>query len=333
MIPYRDPACLNKSKTMKKILLALTLMGCLFQTRAQVKLDDFGRIVLNTFVSPQLKIPEEARKSLETKLSQIATLNGMGGSAANPRFIITAAVNVGTKDIVPGPPQLVAQNLEVTLFTGDAEADIRFSNLVLNVKGVGTNENKAFIDAFKNINPRNKDIAAFLEEGKNKIVSYYAAQCDIILKQADALAAQYKYDEALYKLMTIPETCQECYARSRDGASAIFNRKIESDCTEKVKQARLLWAAESNEAGAAKAVEVLTGIIPSEGCKAEIGKISAEISRKLQDDQRKKYEFDMLEMQKKYDTEQKRLDAEKQIALEQAKNQPVQITYNHIVWW
>lgn len=38
----------------------------------------------------------------------------MGGSQANPRFIITANVNVGTKDIIAGPPQMIAQNIEVT---------------------------------------------------------------------------------------------------------------------------------------------------------------------------------------------------------------------------
>ena len=51
------------------------------------------------------------------------------------------------------------------------------------------------------------------------------------------------------------------------------------------------------------------------------------------EDQKKKYEYDILEMTKKYDTEQKRLEAEKTIALEYFKNQPIKITYNHIYWW
>lgn len=318
---------------MKKTTLIIALLfAWVFDLQAQVMVDDFGRIVLNTYISEKTNLPEEAKKALETKLSQIATANGMGGSAANPRFIITAAVNAGTKDIIAGPPQMIAQNLEVTLFTGDAVDNKKFSSVVLNVKGVGTNENKAFIEAFRNINPKNKEITAFLEEGKNRIVSFYTTQCDFIIKDANTQAAQFKFDEAIYALMAVPEVCKNCYFKSKDAAAAIFNKKIESDCTEKVKQAKLAWAAEPTAGGAMKAATVMTTIIPSGNCKAEINKLSAEIKNKLQEDQKKKYDFDMLEMQKRYDTEQKRLDAEREIAVEQAKHQPQTITYNHIYW-
>lgn len=80
----------------------------------------------------------------------------MGGSETNPRFIITAAVNLGTKDIIAGPPQMIAQNLDITMFVGDALTNTIFSNTTLSLKGVGTNENKAFIEAFKTINPKTK---------------------------------------------------------------------------------------------------------------------------------------------------------------------------------
>ncbi len=158
---------------MKNIkLILLFLLAFQFHSNAQVSLDDFGRIVLNTYLPENNSIPTEAKKALETKLSQITTNNGMGGSIANPRFIITATVNTGTKDIIAGPPQMIAQNIEVTLFVGDAITNTIFSNAIISIKGVGTNENKALIDAFKTINPKNKDIITFLEEGKNKIINY-----------------------------------------------------------------------------------------------------------------------------------------------------------------
>jgi hypothetical protein len=72
--------------------------------------------------------------------------------------------------------------------------------------------------------------------------------------------------------------------------------------------------------------------VPSDNCKTEINKLSIEIKNKLQLEQKKKYDFDMLEMQKRYDTEQKRLDAVREIAVEQAKHQPKTVTYNNIYW-
>ncbi len=317
---------------MKKIICLLVLTVITITSSAQLKLDDFGRVILNSYLPDNINLPSEAKSLLITKLNQIASNNGMGGSQANPRFIITANVNVGTKDIIAGPPQLIAQNMDITFFVGDAITNTIYANTTLRLKGVGTNENKAFIEAIKTINPKNKELLSFLEEGKTKIINYYATQCDFILKQANTLAEQFKFNEAIYELMTVPDICKECYFKSKDEATLIFKKKIESDCTEKLKEAKLIWAAEPNENGALKAAAVMISIVPSDNCKTEINKLSIDIKNKLQLDQKKKYDFDMLEMEKRYDTEQKIIDAQKQIALEQAKNQPKTITFQTIYW-
>jgi hypothetical protein len=317
---------------MKKTLALLLISISTLQAFSQAKLDDFGRVVLNSHLPDNINLPAEAKSLLLNKLNQIASSNGMGGSQVNPRFIITASVNIGTKDIIAGPPQMIAQNIDLTLFIGDAITNTVFSNTTLNLKGVGTNENKAFIEAFNNINPKNNQFKAFLEEGKQKIVDYYSAQCDFILKQAATLSDQFKFEEAIYQLMMVPETCKECYFKSKDAATVIFNKKIDSDCTEKLKQAKLVWSSEPNSDGASKTAAILTSIIPSENCKTEISKLTNEIKKKLQDDEKRKYDFEMVEMQKRYDTEQKRLDALREIAVEQAKNQPKTVTYTNIYW-
>ena len=317
---------------MKKIICLLALTVVTITSTAQLKLDDFGRVILNSYLPDNINLPSEAKSLLITKLNQIASNNGMGGSQANPRFIITANVNVGTKDIIAGPPQLIAQNIDITFFVGDAITNTIYANTTLSLKGVGTNENKAFIEAIKTINPKNKELLIFLEEGKTKIINYYATQCDFILKQANTLAEQFKFNEAIYELMTVPDICKECYFKSKDEATLIFKKKIESDCTEKLKEAKLIWTAEPTENGALKAAAVMISIVPSDNCKIEINKLSIDIKTKLQIDQKKKYDYDMLEMQKRYDTEQKIIDAQKQIALEQAKNQPKTITFQTIYW-
>lgn len=317
---------------MKKIICLLAFTVITITSSAQLKLDDFGRVILNSYLPDNINLPTEAKSLLLTKLNQIASNNGMGGSQANPRFIITANVNVGTKDIIAGPPQLIAQNLDITFFVGDAITNTIYANTTLSLKGVGTNENKAFIEAIKTINPKNKELLSFLEEGKTKIINYYATQCDFILKQANTLADQFKFNEAIYELMTVPDICKECYFKSKEEATLIFKKKIESDCTEKLKEAKLIWAAEPTENGALKAAAVMISIVPSDNCKTEINKLSIDIKNKLQLDQKKKYDYDMLEIQKRYDTEQKIIDAQKQIALEQAKNQPKTITFQTIYW-
>jgi len=299
---------------------------------AQVKLDDFGRIVLNTYLPDNNSIPAEAKKALETKLSQITSNNGMGGSNVNPRFIITAVLNVGTKDIIPGPPQMIAQNIDITLFVGDAITNTVFSNTAISVKGVGTNENKAMIDAIKNINPKNKDITVFLEEGKNKIISYYVTQCDFIIKDAETLAKQEKYDEAIYKLALVPEVCKDCYFKTSELIGNLFQKKINTDCQTKLSKAKLLWSTQQNVKQAEEVIAVISDINPNAACYTAAANFTKEINAKIKADEKVRLELALKKYIDKMELEKQQINAYKEIAVEYAKNQPKTITYNNIIW-
>jgi hypothetical protein len=316
---------------MKKFIL-LFFIAFQFNGNAQVKLDDFGRVILNTYLPDNNSIPAEAKKALETKLSQITTNNGMGLSTVNPRFIITAILNVTTKDIVPGPPQMIAQNIEVTLFVGDAITNTAFSNTIISIKGVGTNENKSLIDAIKNINPKNKDITAFLEEGKNKIITYYSTQCDFIIKDAETLAKQEKYDEAIYNLALVPEVCKDCYFKTSDINATLFQQKIDTDCKAKLSKAKMLWSGQQNIKQAEEVIAVISDINPNAACYADAANFTKEINNKIKADEKARLELALKKYNDKMELDKKRIDAYKEVAVEYAKNQPKTITYNNIIW-
>jgi hypothetical protein len=346
---------------MKKLILFICITTLAFNSQAQVKLDDFGRIVLNTYLPENIALQPEVKALLITKLNQITSNNGMGGSQANPRFIITANVNVGTKDIIAGPPQLIAQNLDITLFVGDALTNTIFSNVTLSLKGVGTNENKAFINALKTMNPKNKMVLAFLEEGKKKIIDYYVTQCDFIIKDAQTLVKQEKYDAAIYKLTLVPEVCQECYFKCLDTITNIYQQKIDADCKIKFNEAKVLWAAERNPTGAEKAASILSTINPMASCQADVTIFIKTIDAKLKESEKVRWRFKMKQYKDKVTAqkEQVRIADEKgkrddtyrekqssrnyeldkissnnarEIAVEYAKNQPKKVTYNNIYW-
>ena len=357
---------------MKRFISVLVLSIIVFSGDAQAKLDDFGRIIINTYLPDNIGIPAEAKNQLESKLSQIASNNGMGGSQINPRFIITAQVNIGTKDIIAGPPQMIAQNLDVVLFVGDALTNTIFSNTTIGLKGVGTNENKALIDAFKNINPKNKEIAQFLEEGKNKIINYYATNCDFIIKEAISMAKQEIYDDAIYKLSLVPDVCQECYYKCLDTLSAVYQQKINTDCKMKFNQAKTAWAAAQNPSGAEKAGDILNTINPMATCQPDINAFIKTIDAKLKADEKARWQFkmkqyaDKIAMQKEkvriaeekskrddtyrenqskrdavsnenqslrnHELDKIRVNAYREVAVEYARNQPKTVTYNNINW-
>lgn len=334
---------------MKKIYLIICFGIHFINMNAQeiLKLDDFGRIALNPYVSEQAKLPAEAKAQLEIKLKQIASNYGMAGSVANPRFIITANISITTKDIIPGPPQQIAQNMDITLFIGDAIENKIFSNIVISSSGVGTNENKAFIDAIKQINTKNKKIETFLEEAKTKIIAYYSTQCDFINQKVVALKQQEKYSEAMYTLAQIPEVCKECYFKALNEMAIVYDLKINNEAISLLKNANSVWSANPNEQGAQEAINYLLKINPQAKCYSDASKLLNTINTKIIADEKER-----LRKQEEYEKRQQKIDAEnakteaelekqrinayREVAVEYAKNQPQVIyrnVYRNIYWY
>jgi hypothetical protein len=304
---------------MRNAISILLLSFFVGSVSAQTKLDDFGRIILNTYLPDKMDLPKESKDLLKTKLSQIASNNGMGGSQVNPRFIITANVSLGTKDIIAGPPQMIAQNVDITFFIGDALTNTVFTNTSLSLKGVGTNENKAFIEAIKTINLKNKDIVAFIEEGKNKIINYYSTNCDFIIKDAQTLVKQENYDEAIYQLSLVPDVCQECYFKCLDSLSSIYQQKIDADCKTKLKEAKVTWTANQTPEGAENSGDILSTINPMASCQTEVDALVKSIDSKLKADEKARWQFKMKQYADKIAAQKEQV----RIALEKSKRDDV----------
>ena len=267
---------------MKKILIIIILaLVQITVSRAQNTMD-VGRIVLHSVViDPENKMPSESKVFLETKLSQIASNNGVGGNGINPRFIIAAKINITTKDIIAGPPQMIAINTEIIFFVGDAITKELYANETISSKGVGTNENKSLIDAIKNINTKNPSLMNLIENGKNKIVNYYSQQCDFIISKCKTLADKQNYDEAIYELMQVPDVCKDCYLKCMAVVKPIWQKKINRDCTLKLNVAKNKWNASQNSKGAVAVAEIIANIEPAASCYKEALVLTESIKNKI----------------------------------------------------
>ena len=276
-------------------------MICFSFTVKAAGADDFGRIVLNTYIPLKSNISTEARTQLESKLTQIATAYGMGGSDANPRFIITAKVNVLTKDVISGPPQMIAQNLDITVYIGDGMDNILFSSSTISVKGVGTNENKAYIDAIKKLNPKSRELETCINEGKQKIIDYYSTNCNFLIKEAMIMCNKGEYDAAMAKLAAVPQVCGECYYACLDTLQYIFQQKIDKECLVKMREAKARWMAGQDKAAADEVGDIISGISPFSTCEPDVSDLMSKIEGKLKADEKAAWDFKV----KKYTENQK----------------------------
>lgn len=299
--------------------------------------DDAARIVLNTHIPDQVEgLTAPAKSNLENKLSQIATKAGMGGSATDPRFIITANVAVITKDITPTAPPMHAYTIEVTLYIGDGLEGAKFATTSVTLKGVGETETKAYMMALKNLKVTDPTYQAFIENGKKKIIEYYNSKCDFILKEADMLSGQNKFDEAIAKLVSIPEVCKSCYDKAMSAVQPIFQKRIDLKCTELMSKSQGIWSASQDEKGAKEAVTVLQEVHPQSKCYKEavnmVDYFFNEIKKRVKELDEREWQLKLKLQQDAVDIKKAEIKAARDIGVAYGKNQP-RVVYNVRTWW
>lgn len=316
---------------MKKIIFLLICVGAI-QVKAQTTLDA-NRIVLNSIVIDKENIiPAEAENQIKSKLEHITTNNGVGGNSINPRFVIAAKISITSKDIIPGPPQMISINLDIILHVGDALDNQLYSTTSISTKGVGTNENKAIINAIQQISLQNKNFTDLVNTGKAKIEKYYLEKCDFIIQKSKTLSQQQKYDEAIYELMQVPEVCKSCYEKCMTSVQAVFQDKIDKESLIFLNKAKNTWNANPNSKGAQVAGDLLSNIDPLSAAYKEALSLSAGIRKKIEIDEKRDWEFSLKKYTDDVRLEQQRTDAIRQVAVAYYQNQPNTIIYNRIIW-
>lgn len=316
---------------MKNIYYALLCLVAMLSIPAPTfaqKTEPIDLLTLATYLDP---IMEEqtmgATAVLENKLSQIANAHGMTNGYS--RFIITAHSTVLTKDVLGTAPARYAYTLNLTLYIGDGIDGQVFSSHTMTVKGVGSNETKAFISAFKNLDVQSPKINEFVSKARTQIVAYYNNRCSLLMKQAQMAANQNQFDEAIYQLVTIPEA-SNCYEKGLDLAQHIYTQKIEMDCKTVLAQAQNHWNANPTVSGAQTVGDMLSLIDPRSSCYPQVKAFANTVGKRvLQLDGREWKYFE----DKEIGLERDRIKAIRDIGVSWGKGQPQNVHYNVRGWW
>ncbi len=287
-------------KRITKLALALTLTFAGVTGFSQDSSKDENRVMLTAYVPPQIEgMPTTARQMLANKLTQVVTKAGLAGGFKNARFIVTANITVNTKNILPGPPPMHAYGLDVTFYIGDGIEGTVFASHTVTIKGVGKNETKAYKTALKNIRTADPELKAFVQEGKKKIIEYYKNNCDIIIKEAKAMADQNNHEGALYKLAAVPSACESCYDKAMAAAKPIYQDYIDRDCKEKLQKAQAVWNASQDMAAADEAGALLASVDPDANCYGQVKALSNKIAAKVKQIDDREWKYILKEQQQK----------------------------------
>lgn len=313
-----------------KIYTAISCFFLLFLNKLEAQTTAKSDIEIAPYIDNSTEaIPSEAENVLLNKLSEILTQNGVI-KGVNSTFILTANTVVLTKEITPTAPSMHVYNFQTTFYVGNGVDGNLFSSYSTTLKGIGTNQTKAYINAFRNIQVKNDEVSNFLLKAKAKIIDYYNSKCETILSQVSTLQKTNRFQEALYLLTSVPEACSACYAKCNLKVESVYKQSIDFDCKTKLAEAQQFWNANPNSDGANEAAQILKGVNPNSSCFNEVKSFGATIAKKMTENDAREWK---VFYEQEVGLEKDRIEAIKEIGKAYGQGQPKNVTYNTKYWW
>ncbi len=309
-----------------KLILVFVLLLSVFSAKAQT--DEVGKIALSVVMPYDGELNLSQLSKLESKIIQITSKAGLSAAGFSQTFVIYPKFTVYETNVVEGGMQnITVVTAELSLFIRHLGTDMIFSSVSKPLKGSGRTKEMAITNAIAQIPVADKAFAAFIETGKQKIVAYYEANCDNIIKKADSYIQMQQYAPALGLLMSIPDEISSCYDKVIDKSIATFKAYQNQVCAENIQQAKAKSAAMDYDG----ALEILAAIDPSSKCAQEQQALIKSLESKVSAEEKKHWDFLMKQYNNEVGLEKQRIDAVKAIAVEYYKSQQVDVNYNILI--
>lgn len=282
-------------KTTNRIICIFLMLLPLASKAQECDLD------LMALVVPQTEeLPQEVQEQVLNKLCASITGQGVYATENYTQFFVSAKLNTLYKEVLPGPPSKTVVTVSLTLSVGDFLGQKVFNSTVVELKGVGTGEVRAYINALRGLNAKNPKIQQLIAGSKGKIIDYYDRNYGKLLAKAERCVGTKNFEEALFYTSSIPECCTG-YAEASQATVRIYRQYMDYACRTLLAKARNAWAVSPDADGAEEVAYYLNMIDPDAGCYDEVTALYKEVKEKVKDDWnfevRKKYE-DKVEIAK-----------------------------------
>lgn len=286
---------------MKKVF-SLLLFILIMNTLAAHTLSDEQRLSILPYLPNRAEIPQVASNLLLFKMQQIISNNGISDRGLCQRFVLTAKINVTSKDIVSGLPPMVSQKYDITFMIGDVVENKIYSSITIPVVGVGQTDVKALLMAIKAITPENIRFSQLISNAKELITAYYRTNCNRIVSEAYAKVEMNRHEEALYILATVPDICADCFLQCQAAMVDIYRRQLNNNGKRLLNRAKEEWVKCPNYRGADIAMQYIEQIDINADCHPEVQLLLEKIEEKIKADEKRAWDFKM----QKYRDEQTR---------------------------
>ena len=162
-------------KKISFILLAALLMLSGSMLKAQDEMSFEQMIPVRVLMTINKEIKGDALTVLYNRLNQAVTLNGLGSSTNESRFLIVTSVTVLSKNATNSiPPQFMAE-VEMSFYFVDNVNKIILAQEMVTKKGMDDDADKAVAKAIKLVQARDPKLKKLIKIGKQRAIEYYKA--------------------------------------------------------------------------------------------------------------------------------------------------------------
>lgn len=165
-------------KKIKLFLLAALVMLSGSMLKAQSEMTFEQMIPVRVLMPINKEIKGDALTVLYNRLNQAVTLNGLGSSTNESRFIIVTSVTVLSKNATNSiPPQFMAE-VEMSFYFVDNVNKVILAQEMMTKKGMDNDADKAVAKAIKQVQARDPKLKKLIKIGKERAIEYYKAISD-----------------------------------------------------------------------------------------------------------------------------------------------------------
>lgn len=263
---------------------------------------------------------------LSTRLIRVLTADGVTADSNYGQFYISGRFDNLYKETLPGPPTQTVVRTVLTLMVADIFGNKVFDSEIFELRGVGTSQQRAYINAVNQLKADNKALVNFISRAKNKIISYFDSNYRQLLSKAKTAAARHDFDQALYFASLIPQ-CSAGYSEAENVMLTYYQEYINNEGKILLDKARAAFSISPDAEGAVKAYGYLQMIDTDSSAYSAAQAFAREIGKQT------KTEYD-FEVHKKYedkkDIKLKQIDAARQIGVAFGNGQAPNTT--NILW-
>jgi len=312
---------------MKNLSIIIILLLGLHVVAQESKVDDINNISLSVILPDNTEgLSQRAISKIESKIQHIVTKYGVSGQGFTNDFIIYPKFEIYDESVIEGMKNIYKIDAEFNLFIKQLRTGKVFSTYSKEIKGAGLTKEKAIINAISKISTNDKNLKAFIEEGKRKILAYYDHNCNQFVADADTAIKMQKYDKAIAILSSIPREAKSCYSRIQDKSVQAYKAYQKQNCKKNILRAKA-EVANNDYSGA---LYTLKYIDPSSPCGAEAERLIRQVAAKVDAKEQKEWNLMLKKYNDSQNMEKYRLQITKEIAKAYYQSKPQTVIYKSL---